>query len=238
MTTPREIELKLELPKQYLARLIRSPLLRKVRKGTQRSTTLVSVYYDTDELKLRKHGLTLRVRRTGRGFTQTVKREGDADSTLMDRFEWEHDITGEKPNLDLAKSTGLKLLLTKKLKAKLKPQFETRVRRKVYPIQSGGSEIELSIDRGTVIAGRRSSPICEAELEPNVAIQRSCSNSPALWPSNSRLGFPLPASLTVAMRSSPATNLEPSERPLSRSPPARTARWHFKPSGGIVCIRS
>jgi inorganic triphosphatase YgiF len=35
----------------------------------------------------------------------------------------------------------------------------------VYPIQRGGSEIELTIDKGTVAAGRQSSPICEVELE-------------------------------------------------------------------------
>jgi len=40
-----------------------------------------------------------------------------------------------------------------------------RVRRTVYPIQSGGSEIELTIDKGKVEAGRQSSPLCEVELE-------------------------------------------------------------------------
>ena len=35
----------------------------------------------------------------------------------------------------------------------------------MYPIQSGGSEIELTIDKGAITAGRQSSPICEVELE-------------------------------------------------------------------------
>jgi inorganic triphosphatase YgiF len=83
----------------------------------------------------------------------------------MDRCEWEQEIAGGKPNLALAEDTGLELILSKKLQAKLKPLFETRVRRKVYPIQSGGSEIELSIDKGVVAAGRQSLPICEVELE-------------------------------------------------------------------------
>src|SRR5262249_55704635 len=47
----------------------------------------------------------------------------------------------------------------------LKPIFETRVRRTVYPIQSGDSEIELTVDKGKVEAGRQSSPLCELELE-------------------------------------------------------------------------
>ena len=102
MTPPREIELKLEVPEHALARLTRSPLLQKARHGTQRPTYLVSVYYDTDTRKLRKHGLTLRVRRIGRRYIQTVKRESDASSALMDRCEWEHHIAERKPNLEFA----------------------------------------------------------------------------------------------------------------------------------------
>jgi hypothetical protein len=68
MTPPREIELKLEVPEHALARLTRSPLLQKAQRATQRPTYLVSVYYDTDTRKLRKHGLTLRVRRIGQRY--------------------------------------------------------------------------------------------------------------------------------------------------------------------------
>jgi inorganic triphosphatase YgiF len=165
MKPPQEIELKLEVPEQALVRLTRGPLLRAIQDKTRRPASLVSVYYDTDTQTLRKHGLTLRVRRIGRRYVQTIKRESGASSTLMDRCEWEQEIAGRKPNLALAEDTGLELILSKKLQAKLKPLFETRVRRKVYPIQSGGSEIELSIDKGVVAAGRQSLPICEVELE-------------------------------------------------------------------------
>ena len=44
-------------------------------------------------------------------------------------------------------------LLNKKLRRGLKAVFETRVRRKVFRLQSGESEIELSIDKGQVEAG-------------------------------------------------------------------------------------
>jgi len=57
MNPPREIELKLEVPEQALARLTRSPLLRMVQNKTRRPASLVSVYCDTDRQKLRKHGL-------------------------------------------------------------------------------------------------------------------------------------------------------------------------------------
>src|SRR5471030_1593984 len=92
MTPPREIELKLEVPERALARLTRIPLLRKTGDGARRAAPLISVYYDTDKLKLRKHGLTLRVRRIGRRHVQTIKRENVANSALMNRGEWEQDI--------------------------------------------------------------------------------------------------------------------------------------------------
>jgi triphosphatase len=165
MTPPREIELKLEVPERALARLTRSPLLRKTRDGA-RQAFLLSVYYDTEKWKLRKHGLTLHVRRIGQRYVQTVKRENGASSAHMDHCEWEGDIAEAKPDLALARDIGLEAILSKKLETKLKPLFETRVRRKVYSIRRGGSEIELTIDKATVAAGRRrSSPICEVELE-------------------------------------------------------------------------
>src|SRR5882672_8890037 len=139
MKPPREIELKLEVPAEALARLTGSPLLRTIQNGTRRPASIVSVYYDTDTQKLRRQGFTLRVRRIGRRYVQTVKQEGGASSALMDRHEWEHDHPEGKPNLALADDTGLASILGKKPHPKLKPLFETRVRRKVYLVKTGGS---------------------------------------------------------------------------------------------------
>ena len=95
MTPPREIEFKLEVPEQALARLTRSPLLRKARNGTQRLASLVSTYYDSDTRKLRTHGLTLRVRRIGRRYVQTVKREDGASYALMTAANGSTTVPGE-----------------------------------------------------------------------------------------------------------------------------------------------
>jgi triphosphatase len=163
MSIPREIELKLEVPAHSLARLGRSSVLNgnaKVRKPA----TLVSVYFDTKRQKLRSKGLSLRVRRIGQRHVQTIKQEGESVA-LFARNEWEREIGGEQPDLDAAEHTALEPLLGKKLRRKLAPLFETRIRRTVYPIRSGESEIELTIDSGKIEAGRRSSPLCEVELE-------------------------------------------------------------------------
>ena len=116
-------------------------------------------------MKLRNKGLSLRVRRIGRHHVQTVKQENGESAALFTRNEWEHQIRGRQPDLDVASDTALEPSSSKKLRRGFKPIFETRVRRTVYPIQSGDSEIELTIDKGKVEAGRQSSPLCELELE-------------------------------------------------------------------------
>jgi len=51
------------------------------------------------------------------------------------------------------------------LRRQLKPMFETRVHRTVYPIAKRAHVIELAIDRGKIDTGVSSFPLCELELE-------------------------------------------------------------------------
>ena len=158
----KEIEIKLELTPANLPDLKRIPLLRTV-KPTPKGATQVSVYFDTEDQKLRKKGLILRVRREGRRFTQTIK--ANVNAGAFERDEWEAEIAGNDPDLDEANGTALEPVLTKKLRRGLKPVFETRVRRTVYPLLNNGHAIALTVDRGTIETGRRSLPLCEIELE-------------------------------------------------------------------------
>jgi triphosphatase len=100
MSTPKEIEIKLELSPATLPRLKKIPLLRTPKGATRRSAE-VSVYFDTDKHKLRKKGLMLRVRRIGNRYIQTIKATGK--SGLFERDEWESGIAGAQPDLDLAR---------------------------------------------------------------------------------------------------------------------------------------
>jgi inorganic triphosphatase YgiF len=165
MSAPREIELKFEVPANGLSRLGRSPLLKGATARSRKHASLVSVYFDTDKLKLRNKGLSLRVRRIGPTRLQTIKQEAVQNGALFDRNEWEREIPGTEPDFDAARDTALEPLLSKKLRRALRPVFKTRVQRTVYPVESNGSEIELAIDQGRVEAGRQSEPLCEMELE-------------------------------------------------------------------------
>src|SRR5499427_6342160 len=158
----KEIEIKLELSPANLPDLKKIPLLRTV-KPSPKAESQVSVYFDTNEQKLRKKGLMLRVRREGRQHTQTIK--ATANGWSVERDEWEAEIAGNEPDLDRAEGTVLEPLLTKKLRRGLKPVFETRVRRTVYPLADNGHAIALTVDQGTIDTGSRSLPLCEIELE-------------------------------------------------------------------------
>src|SRR5215469_1650052 len=165
MSPPREIELKLDVPVHNLPRLTDSSVLKGASKSAAKPVNLFSVYFDTNKLQLHRKGLSLRVRRIGRRHVQTIKQENNGNAALFARGEWEHDVPAKQPDLNAARETALAPLLNKKLRHALKPVFETHVRRKVFQIRRGQSEIELSIDKGKVEAGQKSSPLCEVELE-------------------------------------------------------------------------
>jgi triphosphatase len=162
MATPKEIEIKLELAPASLPRLKKIPLIRALEAPVKR-TAEVSVYFDTDKHKLRKEGLMLRVRHTGDRYIQTIKATGHGG--LFERDEWESEIASEQPDLDLARGTALEPLIGDKFRRQLKPMFETRVTRTVYPLTNGTRLIALSVDQGKIDTGTRSAPLCEIELE-------------------------------------------------------------------------
>jgi triphosphatase len=162
MTSPKEVEIKLELAPTSLSRLKKIPLIHRLRAAPKRATE-VSVYFDTPKRKLHKKGLLLRVRRIGDRYIQTIK--ASPNSHLFERDEWEAKLAGAEPDLDLAAGTALEPLAKGKLRRQLKPLFETRVHRTVYPVANNGRAIALTLDRGTIRTGSRSAPLCEIELE-------------------------------------------------------------------------
>jgi inorganic triphosphatase YgiF len=157
-----ELELKLELQPKGMRRLIRAAELKDA-AGHKRVENLVSTYFDTDNEKLRDRGISLRVRRNGKRYLQTIK--WLSGSAWFDRGESESEIKGDKPDWKAARGTPLEALLSARARRSLKPRFQTRVRRTTYPIARAGAEIQLAVDDGAIRAGRRSAPIRELELE-------------------------------------------------------------------------
>src|SRR4029077_13259944 len=104
---PRNFDLKLKFNPADLAAIEAHPLLAGIRLDRQ---TLVSVYYDTHTLALHEARLCLRVRNTGKGYVQTIK-SMNGIAELFDRPEWEEQVGGPRPDLNLAAGTPLEALL-------------------------------------------------------------------------------------------------------------------------------
>lgn len=163
-TTPREVELKFEFDPADARRIKRHLAFLCGRKHPA-GETLVSVYFDTPDLRLFAAGVSLRVRHSGETYTQTLKATSGRAAGLFDRAEWERDIDGSEPDLAAAKGTPLDRLLNGGLSEPLRPVFETRVRRTKYRLTSRGQSVELALDQGEIDTGKRRAPVYELELE-------------------------------------------------------------------------
>jgi inorganic triphosphatase YgiF len=161
----REIELKLAVAAADLPRT-REALLAIPGAVARSPAALASTYFDTPELHLQRQELTLRVRREGRHFVQTVKGRDDGD--LVTRAEWEDRIPGARPDLGAATS-GARVQEVVKHGGKLRPLFTTDVRRTAVIIEPRpGTRIEAAIDEGeirTLDGGSVAEPVSELELE-------------------------------------------------------------------------
>jgi triphosphatase len=163
-----EAELKIALNPAGLRRLRRAPALARMRAGPRRTRALVSVYYDTPDLALAAADVSLRLRRIGRGWVQTVKRRagGTASAGFFAHEEFEIPAPGGRLALDVADPEGALAAVREAAGDRpLAPVFETRVRRTTERLSTPAGEVELALDDGEIRAGARRAPICEAELE-------------------------------------------------------------------------
>ena len=160
-----EIELKLKLSPAHMTVLKRHPLLAENRLVKPRTASLVSIYWDTPDLALAAHGVTVRVRADGRKRIQTVKTAGDRSAALHSRQEWEWPILSDHPNTHLLASTHLAPFLDADLLDRLAPVYTTEFKRAVYRLGTDDWEVEVALDVGKVGTREASEVISEVELE-------------------------------------------------------------------------
>jgi inorganic triphosphatase YgiF len=158
-----EIELKLLTDGEHLAAFRDAPVIaaNARNRGTRRH--LRAVYYDTGDRRLRKAGLSLRVRQSGARFTQTVKSGFLKDS--LRRGEWEAPVPTASPDLTLALP-----FLPEKLRSRLSPEalqpvFATDIHRLSRLVHLPSGSVEVSFDHGILKAGERTLSVDEIELE-------------------------------------------------------------------------
>ena len=151
-----EVELKFEIDPERAQALF----AHLASGGAPTARRLESIYFDTSDQALRKSGFTLRVRKDGRQWTQTVKT--CVASSGATRGEWEAPVKGGSPDLDLLRgapaAAGLAGL-------SLEPLFTVIVERQTVTSIEAGSTIEVSLDKGEATHGARSTSFGELELE-------------------------------------------------------------------------
>ena len=126
---------------------------------------LVSTYYDTPDHALARRGSSLRVRRRGRKFVQTVKATHSPGDGGLSRGEWEDRVAGEAPDPHGAQTGPF---LSAEILGRLRPLFRTEVSRLTIPLApEAETRIEAAIDRGKIRDGEDTppEPISEVELE-------------------------------------------------------------------------
>lgn len=156
----REVELKLAVEPASLPALRR----RLAALGAARTREVESVYLDTADLLLARHGSALRVRRDGGRWIQTLK-TGESLDALTRRGEFDAPAPGGRVALDRFPSQALPPWLRSVPSEALAPRFATRFTRTSWTVRRPGAAIEVALDEGEIAAGDRREPLLELELE-------------------------------------------------------------------------
>lgn len=164
---PVEIELKLTVPLKHSNRLLRLPLLESLSTTSPKTHKLYSIYYDTPDFNLRKHGIAFRLRRNGKRWIQTIKDKGQISAGLFQHREWEVLVKNAQPDYTKIIDPELKKLFNSPaLSQQIQPIFTTQFVRKIRLLHlTDGSKIEFCLDRGRISSDHSSMPLCEIELE-------------------------------------------------------------------------
>ncbi|HEX3498868.1 MAG TPA: CHAD domain-containing protein [Stellaceae bacterium] len=167
--TGTEIELKLQVRSEDLPLLRDSPLLSPPSAGAAGPRTLESVYFDTADLRLRRKNMTLRVRKQGRHYVQTVKSNGRPHGGALHRGEWEAPLASAAP--DVAAITAEMNGQLGRLRAdELRPVFASHIKRTIRHLGNAagkdGAAIEVAFDEGEIRTPDGAAlPVSEVELE-------------------------------------------------------------------------
>ncbi len=162
-----ELELKLDFSEAGFDRFRRQPIMRALTVDGPRRRKLRSTYFDTPDLRLARADASIRVRKDGDRWIQTLKLGTRTKHGVSNPIEIEDEVAG--PALDLDKIGDARA--RKKLRKivggeRLAPVVETDVWRttRLLEIEGAGS-VELALDNGVVRAGDRTEPLREVEIE-------------------------------------------------------------------------
>jgi inorganic triphosphatase YgiF len=165
-----ELELKLEVAPAHKAEVLEALQLAKVAPVSHSAH-----YFDTVDGRLAGRGLSLRLRREGRKWVQTLKAGSDNPVRRL-----EDNVTvparGQRgvPSIDLDrhKAQGARDVLEGVLKSHasdewpaLVERFQVKVSRRKRVVDTEGEPFEVAFDAGTLEANGHKRTLCEVEIE-------------------------------------------------------------------------
>ncbi len=159
-----EFELKLLAPQGSLEKLREAPCIVQHARNRGAFHRLETVYYDTPERLLFQHGMSLRVRHSGKTFIQTLKFPPNPAQPLM-RRQWEVAVEGITPDLALFPADEVGDPVATLSNAALVPVFATKVRRHARQLDLPDASVEVAFDEGTIEADARQEILSEIEIE-------------------------------------------------------------------------
>lgn len=166
--TAREIELKLELDASAQESVKRSGTVDGFTAGRAATKTLQSIYFDTPDQALRAAKISVRVRKSGRSWLQTVKVGTGVMGGMSSPIEAEHPVTGRALDFSVIDDADVLAKLDEVIGGKpLSECFETVMKRTTRNLtrDADGTHIELAFDTGNILAGPESHPLAEVEME-------------------------------------------------------------------------
>src|SRR5262245_53886457 len=126
----QEVELKLRIASADIPRLLNHPLFKEIAQGEFHSELLISVYYDTPQLDLKRQGITLRLRQQGSQWIQTVKAAGKVAAGLHERVEEEGETEENQLNFSALRDSQVRdFFADEQIRGALRPLFITEVTR-------------------------------------------------------------------------------------------------------------
>lgn len=164
----REIELKLELDQAAQDAIKRAGNIEGFTASRAVTKTLQSIYFDTQDQSLRKAKISLRVRKSGRSWLQTVKIGTGVVAGLSSPIEAEHPVKGRALDFSVIEDPDVSKMLAKVIgDAPLSECFETVMKRTTRQLkrENDDAHVELAFDTGNILAGEGSQPLVELEME-------------------------------------------------------------------------
>ncbi len=166
---PLEIEMKLRVPSDDVGeKIFNYDGHINVVRSTLEPTQMLSRYYDTPNGDITSRRWSLRLRKEGDRTVAALKtRVEDMESTLFCRGEWQVQADTIEEGVKLLVEDGApaelrKIIGWKPLEEQCRVEF---VRRGRVVELDGGLLVDITEDKGKLIAGSRSEPLHELEVE-------------------------------------------------------------------------